>query len=199
MYEARQRKEKVSRRIDSGRGVRQKIKIEDGRKNFVIKQCYRPVNSPPATPNELEQKNAALKAMQNLAIGLNPNQYFHCTTKRGYTTIGNVKSINPQYGGQGGAGAALGGTLGAIFQQNDRGFSFASRDPNVVAEYFELNLAKAIQNIDPGWLPVVLIVSDFGYAQNDPQQINAVKSSYGFAVDKRIYTGSLENILCGYQ
>lgn len=49
MYEARQRKEKVSRRIDAGRGVRQKIKIEDGRKNFVIKQCYRPVNSPPAT------------------------------------------------------------------------------------------------------------------------------------------------------
>lgn len=192
MYEARQNKEKVSRRIDSGDyRLKQKIKIEDGRKNFVIKQCYRPVNSPPATQYELVQKNAALNAMQ--AIRLNPNQYFHCTTKRGYANIGNIKSINPQYGGQGGAGTALGGRLGAFFQQNDRGFSFASNAPLVVAEYFELNLAKAIQNNDPGWLPVILIVSDFGYAQDDPQQINAVKSNYGFAVDKRIYTGSFDD------
>lgn len=189
MYEARQNKEIVSRRIDSiSGGMRQKVKIEDRRKNNTIKQRYRPIGSPLPTPYESREKNAALNAM--LTIRLNPNQYFHCTTKRGYATIGNIKSINPQYGGQGGAGAALGGTLGAQFQQNDRGYSFASRDPSVVAEYFELNFAKAIQNNDPDWLPVVLIVSDFGYAQDDPQQINAVKSNYGFTVDKRIYTGS---------
>lgn len=189
MYEARQNKERVSRRIETGSSrALQSGKLEDRRNKYFIKQYYRPDGAPPATSYELEQKTAALNAMK--ATKLNPNQYFHCTTKRGYATIGNIKSINPQYGGKGGAGAALGGPLGLIFQNSDRGFSFASSDPVVVAEYFELNLAKAIKTNDLGWLPVVLIVSDFGYAEEDPQQVNAVKSNYGFAVDKRIYTGS---------
>lgn len=160
--------------------------IQNVSNNQVFTQFYRPEGVRNSFLQIIQKRNV-IKALKQ--VQLKDNQYFHCTTKKGYKNIGNIKAILPKYGGTGGAGEAIGGKTGEYFQEIDKGYSFASKSPEVIAEYFELNLAKAIMNKDIGWIPVVLIVSDLSQSILDTNEDYAIKSSYGFAVDKRIYTG----------
>lgn len=154
-------------------------------KNFI--QLYRPDGAPPITREELALKHEAI--MKMASVPLEANQYFHCTTTSNYMKdygIMDDSKIRSVFGGKRGADEAVGGAFGAALQRQDRGFAFASRDPLVISEYYELHLARSIIEENPALRPIILVVTPRGAWEDDPAQRGAIRTQHSFDVVKRI-------------
>jgi hypothetical protein len=120
-----------------------------------IIQPYRPVGGSPISTKEEECLDVARVKLSNHTLGR--LRYFHVTSLK---NLGGTYSLGvlSARGGQGGAGAALGGVAGANFQKADVGWAFATDDVDTAIEYYELHLARAVMENDAMLQPIVLEV-----------------------------------------
>ncbi|MEH2463359.1 eCIS core domain-containing protein [Nostoc sp.] len=144
-------------------------------------------------PNQNETRSIENARNFLAASRLDNGTYFHVTNVKNMVSPGGIieaPNLEPARGGEGGAGAALGGGAGAGFQLDSKGYSFATNMAKVALEYFELHLSTAVLKNDQNLAPVLLKVERRTKwdEQPDPAQEGAIMTPNGFKVLELLYS-----------